>query len=136
MQVEDTIQFMADFYPSLFPTRKHALNHLFCTVGNGYEWIDGELVDNDDEYEQRYKLKKHIKKATFKNDTYWNKMSQLYIKLNKETGREIPPEYQFHWKTPDKQYWKLYNYPDDIKPDWKAAIEECKQLLEKDEIKV
>ena len=45
MRAEDTLQYMADFYSELFPTRKHALNHLFCVIGNGYKWIDGELVD-------------------------------------------------------------------------------------------
>ena len=29
MRAEDTLQYMADFYPELFPTRKHALNQLF-----------------------------------------------------------------------------------------------------------
>lgn len=47
MRAEDQLQYMADFYPELFPTRKHALNHLFCVLGNGYDWINGELIDDD-----------------------------------------------------------------------------------------
>lgn len=31
-----------------------------------------------------------------------------------------------------KNYAKLFNYPEDIKPDWLAAIEETKQLLIED----
>lgn len=31
-----------------------------------------------------------------------------------------------------KNYAKLFNYPEDIKPDWLAAIEETKQLLLED----
>ena len=56
MRAEDTLQFMADFYPSIFPTRKHCLNHLFCTIGNGYRWVKGELVEDDDKKYNRYRL--------------------------------------------------------------------------------
>ena len=56
MRAENTLQFMADFYPSIFPTRKHCLNFLFCGVGNGYEWVKGELVDEDGKFEKRYRL--------------------------------------------------------------------------------
>lgn len=31
-------------YPSLFGTRWDVLRHLYLVIGNGYEWIDGELV--------------------------------------------------------------------------------------------
>ena len=35
MTAENTLQWMMDFYPDLFPTRKHCLDHLFCVIGNG-----------------------------------------------------------------------------------------------------
>lgn len=35
-------------YPTLFPNPVNVCEHLFCTVGTGYDWIDGELVDNFD----------------------------------------------------------------------------------------
>lgn len=44
MQVELTIQEMFENFPALFKERADCLNHLFCTIGNGYEWINGELV--------------------------------------------------------------------------------------------
>lgn len=43
--VKSSLQFMIDFYPELYPTRKHCLNHLFCSIGNGYGWWKGELVN-------------------------------------------------------------------------------------------
>ena len=55
MRAEDTLQYMADFYSDIFPTRKHCLDFLFCVVGNGYEWVNGELISEDDKYEKRYK---------------------------------------------------------------------------------
>ena len=36
-------------YPSLFPTATHVYDHLFMVIGNGYEWINGELVYDDEE---------------------------------------------------------------------------------------
>lgn len=32
-------------YPSIFPNPTDVCAHLFAVNGNGYEWIDGELVD-------------------------------------------------------------------------------------------
>lgn len=34
-------------YPKLFPNALYVYNHLFCVVGNGYNWVNGELVTND-----------------------------------------------------------------------------------------
>ena len=46
MNVELTIQDCFDNYPGLFKERVDVLNHLFCVIGNGYDWKNGELVDN------------------------------------------------------------------------------------------
>lgn len=48
MNLENTIQYMYDNYPSLFQERWQALNQLFCVIGNGYEWEGGELVSKED----------------------------------------------------------------------------------------
>lgn len=125
MRAEDTLQYMTDFYPTIFPTRKHCLDYLFCVIGNGYKWKNGELVC-DDEYIKRYKLRKSIKKAEFKNEAFWNGMNILY---NSGDKQKIPIEYNFTWYPLSKKYSYLYNYPEDIKDDWRALLEECKQLL-------
>ena len=72
MRAEEELQFMSDFYPDVFPTRKHCLNHLFCVIGNGYKWVNGELVDEDGKYKNRYTLKEAVKKAEFRNEGHWN----------------------------------------------------------------
>jgi ferritin len=48
MTIKDTIKSMVITYPVLFPTKLELYNHLFLTNGNGYEWIDGELVSEGD----------------------------------------------------------------------------------------
>lgn len=45
MNPEDTIRHTLYYYPQICPNRAHALHHMFCVIGNGYEWIKGELVD-------------------------------------------------------------------------------------------
>lgn len=36
---------LMDAYPTLFVDETDVLHHLFFTNGNGYDWVDGELVD-------------------------------------------------------------------------------------------
>lgn len=129
MRVEDTLQYMADFYPDIFPTRKHCLNHLFCVIGNGYEWVNGELVNKDNKYEKRYKLKKPIKKAEFNREEQWYEMQQFYRSLYALEEQKIPIKYSFEWYPFSKKFSALFTYPEDIKDDWMALIEECKQML-------
>lgn len=136
MRAEDTLQYMADFYPGIFPTRKHALNQLFCVIGNGFDWINGELVDNDNKYEKRYKLINSIAKAEFPSEETWNQQRKFFAELYEGEENKIPMEYQFEWYPLCKRFSYLYNYPDDIKSDWKEVLEECKRMLQEDGITV
>lgn len=136
MRAEDQLQYMADFYPELFPTRKHALNQLFCVLGNGFDWINGELVDDDSKYVKRYKLRKPVERAELPNEQSWLDMNKFYKELYKGEENKIPWKYDFEWYDLSKDFANLYNYPDDIKSDWKELLEECKALLIADGIKV
>ena len=133
MRAEDTLQYIADFSRELIPTRKHALNELFCVIGNGYNWVNGELVHNG-KYEKRYKLINPIKKAEFINEEIWLHANKFYRNLYEGTNKKIPCEYDFEWYSLSKEFSYLFNYPDDIKDDWRALLEECKQLLIEDGI--
>lgn len=132
MRAEEQLQYMADFYPQLFPTRKHALNHLFCVLGNGFDWVNGELVYVDGIYEKRYKLREPIKKAEFINEENWYRKNKFYSNL----CDKLPWEYDFGWYPLSKEFANLYNHPDDIKSDWKELLDECKVLLKSDGIEV
>ena len=134
MRAEDTLQFMADFYPDIFPTRKHALDYLFCVIGNEYDWVNGELVC-DGTYERRYKMIEYVDHAEFRNEAMWKASYEFFHEFLEE-GDKIPFKYQWEWYPLDKKYSNLYAYPEDIKPDWKALLEECKQLLKEDGIEV
>ncbi len=136
MRAEDTLQFMADFYPSIFPTRKHCLNHLFCTIGNGYRWVKGELVDEDGKFEKRYSLVKPMEKAEFAHEQRWWDRYHLEQEMHEEMGKQINPNYFFEWSRASREYSYLYHYPKNIKPDWKALLEECRQMLKEDGVEI
>ena len=177
MNVELTIQDCFDNYPGLFKERADVLSHLFCTIGNGYEWKDGELVINVPTDSGLVLLESHLVdgKAFQHNKLSLRAESQLYEQeriaqgwyddwknrypdsnieemkaIRQKTIAKLPddvyyrePERKKRWgffvNIPNRQYVDfhenfsfLFNYPDDIKPDWKDAIEECRGLLVED----
>lgn len=136
MTAENTLQWMMDFHSDIYPTRKHCLNQLFCVVGNGYEWIDGELVDTDpDEFTKRYKLKKSIDRAVSDNEEEWHLMEACHKQLKHiDPDYTIPIQYQFEWYPVNKEYSYITNYPQNITDSWKAALNECRELLYRDGI--
>lgn len=132
MRAEDTLQFMMDFQSDLFYSRQKCLDHLFCTIGNGYDWVNGELVENDRDTKvllSRWQLVEPIKYA----EPTENVVVVGRIKEDgwKRRNIEVPK-----WYPLSKRFSYLYNYPDDIKPDWKALLEECRQMLIDDGIDV
>ena len=136
MRAEDTLQFMADFYPSIFPTRKHCLNHLFCAIGNGYRWVKGELVEDDDKKYNRYRLVKPVRKAEFEDEPNWWVRYRFELEMHEETGKRINPDYFFEWSQPSREYSYIYHFPKNIRPDWKALLEECRQMLKEDGVEI
>ena len=138
MRAEEQLQFMMDFQGDSFWNRQKCLDHLFCTVGNGYEWVNGELVDSDnDDILARWQLKTPIEKAEPCHIVkFIGETNERIYEDNKKIALELgKPFVDYKWY-PLSQYSYLYNYPDDIKPDWLALIEECKQMLIADGIEI
>lgn len=138
MRPEDTMQFMMDFYPDIFPTRKHCLNHLFCVIGNGYEWINGELVNKDDTFEHRYKIVEPITKAKPRDEDFYNRMLRLENEIKEIMGEDYKTncKYLFEWYPLSKEYSELYTYPENITDDWLKLLNECREMLIEDGIEV
>ena len=132
MIAEDTLQFMMDFQGNLFYNRQKCLDQLFCTIGNGYSWVDGELVEDSLDTKtllSRWKLAAPIEHA----EPTWGVSELGKMKEDILKRRCIKDQ---KWYPLSKEYSYLYNYPDDIKLDWKALIEECKQMLIDDGIDI
>jgi hypothetical protein len=179
VNVELTIQEMFDNYPTLFKERADCLNHLFCVIGNGYKWVNGELVlisnkptkeyidslacklINGKAYqynklslraESQYYEKERIAEGWYEeyHDRYPDENIDRLKAIRQNTINKLPDD--VYYKEPiRKKRWgfyvnipgheeidfhenfaKLFNFPDNIKPDWKEAIEECRQLLIED----
>ena len=132
MRAEDTLQFMMDFQGSLFHSRQKCLDQLFCTIGNGYSWVDGELVEDSLDTKtllSRWKLVTPIERAEpTKSVIEVGRIRESMFKRRNLDDQK--------WYPLSKKYSYLYNYPDNIKPDWKALIEECKQMLIDDGIDI
>ena len=132
MRAEDTLQFMMDFQSNLFYNRQKCLDHLFCTVGNGYSWVDGELVEDSHDTEvllSRWRLVHAVEHAEPTENVL--EIGRIREDMYNRRNLDVPK-----WYPLSKEYSYLYNYPDDIKPDWKALIEECKQMLIDDGVDV
>lgn len=143
MKAEDTLQKMIDLFPDLFPTRKHALDQLFCVIGNGFTWLNGELICDDEFFKDnntvwnRYSLNYHIKRAKGQNEEiYWNGVKRHKHLKEINSNHKIPIHYRFEWYPLLKEYSYLYNYPIDMKDDWKKILEETKKYLLEDGIKI
>lgn len=125
MRAEDTLQFMMDFQGDIFYNRQECLNQLFCVIGNGYEWVDGELVEDSIETLEllsRWQLSKPIKhaKPTKSKEECGKNLEDMWNRRGIKTDR---------WYPLSKKYSYLFNYSKDIKPDWMALLEECRQML-------
>ena len=160
MKPERTLQKMYDEYPQLFPTRHHALDHLFCVIGNGYEWKKGELVDykelyyydseldelveipfeNDDESDIVSKSPMTDEEYEIEHQKWIEERVDLKCRFNKRITREealkVTLENCHKWYPISKNHSYICNLPDDITPEWKSLAEECKEMLKKDGIEL
>lgn len=124
MRAEDTLQIMADLYTSIFPTRKRAIHFLFCVVGNGYHWQDGELICGEDDKLNRWELKTPIKKAKFMHDDDW---PDSFFDQPEIIYSEVK-----EWN----KYAHIFNAPDNVKDDWHGLMEECREYARKDGVEI
>ena len=161
MKPERTLQKMYNKYPKLFPVRQRALDHLFCTVGNGYSWYKGEIVHDDelfiwDNVFERYIIDPNYKideepdiistppkteEENKKDMEEWRmSLAELRHRIHPETPIEEhykELEHNFHkWYPLSKEYSLICTVPDDVTPEWKALVEECKEMMRKDGIEI
>lgn len=161
MKPERTLQRMYDEYPNLYPIRQRALDHLFCVVGNGYSWYKGEVVHDNDLFIWDNNIERSVIDPDYKIDEepdiistppkneeeYMKEKEEWHMLLAKMRHRYHPEtpieehykilEHNFHkWYPLSKEYSLICTVPDDVTPEWKALVEECKELLRKDGIEI
>lgn len=162
MKPERTLQRMYDKYPKLFPVRQQALDYLFCSVGNGCSWYKGEVVPHDELFIWDNENEEYIIDPDYKIDEkpdiistppkteeeYVKDMEEWRMLLATMRHRHHPEtsieehykdlEHEFHKWYPSlsKEYSLIYTVPDDVTPEWKALVEECKEMMRKDGIEI
>lgn len=160
---------MVRWYPTLFRCRARILNHLFCTIGNGYEWRGGGLTDGDATDAER--------QAEFDQQAEWavnydREMRARFASVAEQHNLSVPPEPEPVRERPatddeiaavladcdhphkirseeDRihrdldglanrldsvfypigQFSRCMTVPDDVQPDWLAAVREAMQMV-------
>jgi len=122
MEFDKTLKAMALAYPELFQYRAEALNQLFCVNGNGYDWVDGQLVDwmedNPDPLlvDKRYQRAKELIEAGYELPFINDEMNRIRV-------------FMHHDWYPLCEYSNIVNIPDDVQKDWlMGAIETLESM--------
>ena len=151
MKLEQTIQYMYDFYPDLFPNRQHALNHLFLTIGNGMVWHDGQLIDRDFQnldYNNEVMHDCHFGNSYKINVPEVTKAQQDPLASVNFINRVLKhdPDYKFKWyrQNDNNEIIISMNCPpalitastNKVNDDWQAGIDEVYEMLRNDKIKL
>lgn len=117
MTLEETIQTMFDKSPEMFKERWQCLDHLFCVAGNGYEWVDGELLDVN-EYD--YDVFPIDKKC---GNQFWGVLGKDGKAVQRKKVSKDFSAKGFYGEVDE-------DYPENIKEDWLKGIEETRLLYE------
>ena len=142
--VRDTVYEMMTLYPSLSKTKSSCFHHLFFVIGNGYEWEDGELVYyNREKTEIEFKDEDEVIRESGIFDDFHPDINDKFYDSFRLRTRQTNAALQFtldnfdlimsgeHLSFGDymypysAKYNHLTHMPDDVKLDWREAIEEC-----------
>lgn len=147
--VRDTIFQMLTRYPSLFGNRADCFVQLFLTNGNGYDWVDGELIDvfefvkfAPDFKDEEEEIRKEKEKDSFDWDEEHYNHTRLRVRRNNtriqfaidnidlmmnESLMFYSESRRVHYSGWD--FCPLMAVPEDVKDDWKEAVLECMSSL-------
>ena len=147
MTVEKTLRNSLILYPSLFTSKWDVYHHWFIVIGNGYGWVDGELVCDYGNDEQDTTLEEAIEKhfdfhasdrallssplrfsiERLKQDIIETvNWEEKLLKPFSDEGRNTIRDSRIY---PLSNYSHILNIPDDIKEDWKVAAKEMYEWL-------
>lgn len=151
MKFVDTVKQIMATYPSVNENVVDVYNHLFLTVGNGFDWVDGELVSDAlsktdcsisctdkllDNLLSRIKIistvnaqaRDRLIDKTFAN--YKKVLSTITLMENSICNMSIPKDTEEPFKFSElHKYSELANLPDDIKTDWLCTAKRFVELI-------
>ena len=159
MKVKTELKHSMLTYPCLYPNALFVYNHWFLSIGNGYEWKNGELVECCPSKLCKSQ-QKAINKIMIKNFTGDGMKSlksmidaigeenafNLYIKphiFEEEIERVInykknskdfsiikDKKYNIFSFYPLSTYARIYTIPDDVKDDWLEAAHKMVEIMD------
>lgn len=111
--VQETVKFCFENYPELYQDKASVFSYLFLVGGNGFRWVDGELVDAfADEVERP--------------SNFCTSREKAIQKYNLENIDEVMKEnieftYSPHFTSLGGA---IFSIPENAKPDWRQAATE------------
>lgn len=126
--LEATIQRKMKDYPMLYHNRVDALHGLFMVLGNGYDWYEGELVDDFPEDVERPAMGDHDDHLKLTRD-YRLTPAQFHQVNGMALARYALP-YPFSWYDSICGWTPIVEMPEDAKEDWqRGAVEIALYIL-------
>lgn len=149
MTLQETIVNSIRYYPGIQPTRETVLNHLFCVIGNGFDWAEGALVNGEvyegdpeqrlrewsDEFSRNHPMSHDIPGVEERR----LKRLEEEIQKSREAEERAKPGYPHDFSRgfeginpcwdatniyPLCQYSKIMTVPPNVRPDWlEGAVE-------------
>lgn len=154
MQLDETILISVQFYPGISPTRENVLNHLFFTIGNGYEWVDGELICDEDRFVGVDPIEHQAEWASnfcgqqgWGEDDFRRMMGEALPIIETAEERastkwyphefdllglgdvDEPVSYNSSFIYPICRYSRIHSIPDDVKDDWLLGAVEAINMV-------
>ena len=145
MRAEDFMQFEFDF--GNYASRKSLLASLLATIGNGYDWVNGELkyvLGDKDERKSRYVLKEPVVKAVPSSLSvmlYNDRLDTIkhMMQIDREATRIKYTNMYEVLTHPFKNVSKIsliYRVPENINDDWLDICYETIKYMKEDGIDV
>lgn len=148
MDARSTIRKSLLIYPELFKNKWSVCHHLFVVIGNGFKWVDGELVCDDlnenintieDAIDYKLKSFRQLYIDYFKK--YNEVPKKLYNRIQSNIDDIINIDDRYNDFTQSEEFYSLSEYskimklPDYIKDDWKMVLNEFYDFLIQNESK-
>lgn len=147
ISVKATVRRMLIQYPSLFQDKSDCFNHLFLTLGGGYDWHKGALVDRDPKRtDEPYWADESgvpsndwertgselLNEAVRKMRAYNARKENHQVRFVLDNFDDLFDQHLEMFRRPypfDKEYCNLLRMPENVKPDWRQACLETTYAL-------
>lgn len=126
MNVRDTVLCLCKADPDC--TKWTAYEQFFSTIGGGYRWYKGEVVS--DVY-FRASISKSVRDALIKTDHFYGKVSKALEKRANDFRESKDARIIIENTKSACNFELIYNVPRNVKPDWKAAVDEWNAELKR-----